>query len=528
MPTSETILKELNKAVKALNFYPDNHPNLDGAINSCYATLTRALAVKESIEWTVDKRGFYERQQPILSAQDWLANLAKKFFLRHIKGITFSRGVSLDELKTFLSLFKEDPESLLKRGSVGAQIASRGIEGISVEDVHYQDVHKMTEEVREEGEEEEPSLDFKIEAEEEEVEAGEETESIESILQGIDDLDEDAKEKNLPELLEALNHEMDAGRYLGIASEISNKVVQCCAEKEWNRVYSILEVFLLHSSQEGQKPDAVASIAHDTLRALLSREVIIHLTARLEHSKEAHLPPIQQMLLLSEDEGMKHLLNALAETKEAPVRRTIYNTLLLFGEAAREEAERRIKDERWFVVRQMVSLLGEIGSIHSIEALSTVLDHPELRVRNAVVKSLGRIQSNDSAIILITTLNGSDRPLFLNTIIALGVLKDPSAIETLGELALKGNAFSGNLDIRKEAVKSLGLIGNDRAIPTLTKLISRKVWFGKHDHEELRALAVISLGKIGGEAAHRVVEHMVKSAEGVVKIACNKALKEMV
>ena len=51
----------------------------------------------------------------------------------------------------------------------------------------------MTEEVREEGEEEEPSLDFKIEAEEEEeeAEAGEETESIESILQGIDDLDED-------------------------------------------------------------------------------------------------------------------------------------------------------------------------------------------------------------------------------------------------------------------------------------------------------------------------------------------------
>jgi HEAT repeat protein len=234
------------------------------------------------------------------------------------------------------------------------------------------------------------------------------------------------------------------------------------------------------------------------------------------------------MLLLSEDEGMKHLLHTLAETKEAPVRRTIYNTLLLFGEAAREEAERRIKDERWFVVRQMVSLLGEIGSIHSIEALSKVLDHPELRVRNAVVKSLGRIQSNDSAIILITTLNGSDRPLFLNTIIALGVLKDPSAIETLGELALKGNAFSGNLEIRKEAVKSLGLIGNDRAIPTLTRLISRKVWFGKHDHEELRALAVISLGKIGGEAAHRVVEHMVKSAEGVVKIACNKALKEMV
>ncbi|MCP3677872.1 MAG: HEAT repeat domain-containing protein [Deltaproteobacteria bacterium] len=538
MSTSENILKELNKAVKALNFYPDNHPNLDGAINSCYAILTKALAVQESIEWTVDKRGFYERQQPILSAQGWLATLAKEFFLRHIKGIAFSRGVSLDEFKTFLSLLKEEPESLLKRGSVGAQIASQGIKGINIEDVQYQDVHKTTKEVEEE--QEEPSLDFKIEEEgeeeEEEAEAEGETgifeaESLESILQGIDgldELDEDEKEKTLPELLEELNVEIDAGRYLGVASDISDRVAHCCAENEWDRVFPIIEVFLLHSSQEGQKPEAIASIAHDTLRALLTGETIIHLIDRLKHSKEENIAAIQQMLLIAEQEGMILLLNALAEIKEAHARRTIYDTLLLYGETVRDEAERRINDERWFVVRQMVSLLGEIGSFHSMEVLGKALNHSELRVRKEVIKSLGKIPCRDSSVILLSTLSGSDKSLVPNVIIALGVLKDPAAIESLGELAHKRNALSYNLEIRKEAVKSLGLIGNERAIPTLTRLISRKVWFGKQENEELRAFAVISLGKIGGEAARRVIEHTVKSAQGIVRHACDKTLKEMV
>ncbi|MFQ5586852.1 MAG: HEAT repeat domain-containing protein [Thermodesulfobacteriota bacterium] len=533
MSTSETILKELNKAVKALHFYPDSHPNLESAINALYATFTSTLAVKERIEWTVDKKGFYEEQQAILSAQEWITGLAKEFFLRHIKRVAFSRGMSRGSLTTFLSLFKEEPETLLQKGSVSEQMAERGVEGIAVEDVQYQDVHKTTKEVEAEEAQEEPSLDFQIEVEKEEEEeekGGEETEvieteSIENILQGIDDLDE--KEKDLHELLGELKEETDAGKYLGIASDISDKIEQYRDAKEWDTVFSILEVFLSHSVEEGKKPESVASIARDTLRALLDRETVIHLIDRLRQGDKEKSKIIQQMLLISEKEGIHLLLNALAEVKDARARRTLYNTLLLFGEAVRETAEKRLNDTRWFVVRQMVSLLGEIRNPQSVEALSKLLNHSELRVRKEVIKSLGKIPCRESSDILLFTLRGTDKSLIPNAIIALGVLKDPAAIGPLGDLAIKGNALSENLDMKKEAIKSLGLIGNEKAIPVLTRLLSKKVWFGKKDNEELRALAVVSLGKIGGEAAHRVVEHTAKTAQGIVHHACERTLKEM-
>ncbi|MFQ5329917.1 MAG: HEAT repeat domain-containing protein [Thermodesulfobacteriota bacterium] len=530
MSTNETILKEFNKAVKALRFYPDNHPNLNLAMDAFYKTLNEGLGARESIVWTVDKRGFYERQQPILPDQEWLINFAKEFFLRHIKGVTISNGISQEEIKGFLYIFKEEPDDLLKRGSVGAQMADMGIKGIIIEDVHYKEVHKTTKEVAEE-KQGETSLDFMIGAESEEAETGDhsgglETDSIESILQGFDGFDEEEKEKTLPELIAELNLEDNTGRYIGLASDISDKATRFCAEKEWDSLCSILDTFLLHSSEVGGKPDAIATVARDSLQALLSRETIIHLIERLGHSREEQLSTIQQILLLAEQDGVKLLLNALAEIKQANARRTIYNTLLLYGNAVRDEAERRINDERWFVVRQMVSLLGAIGNAHTISVLAAAMQHPEARVRKEVIKSLGQIPCKEALALLLSTLDGSDRSLILNATIALGVLKNPAAIEPLGRIANKRNTLSDNLEIRKEAVRALGLIGNERAIPHLTRLITKKVWFGRQDQQELRALAVISLGKIGGEAARRVIKHTAKRARGVVQQACDKTLKE--
>jgi len=524
--TSENILKELNKAVKALHFYPDNHPNLKAAIDTCYSTLTDGLALREKITWTIDKRGFYEGQEELLPNQGWLISLAREFFLRHIMGITFSRGFSLEEFTTFLSLMKEEPETLLEKGSFGAQIADRGINGLAIEDVHYQEVHKAARDVSEEEKENDPSLDFMPDAGEQEVEEEPlEEESVDSVLQGFENIEE--KEKSLAELLKELERETDSGYYHNIATELCGKVTRYSAAEEWSVIFSILDTFLRHSLPEGKKPEKIASIARDSLRELLWGDIVTHLIKRLLESVGEECASTQKLLLLSEKEGMSRLLDSLATIRDSHTRRFIYDTLLLFGETLREEVERRTSDERWYVVRQMVALLGEIGSPHSLESLGNVLEHTDLRVRKEAIKSLGRVESEDSATILIATLDDADRSLVPSTIVALGALRRASAIEPLGLLAHRGNALSSNLDIRKEAVKALGLIGDEQAIPILSSLLNKRVWFGKQDFEDLRALSIISLGKIGGEAAIGIIEEMAKDAQGIVKRACDKTLKEL-
>jgi hypothetical protein len=555
--TNENILMELNKAVKALHFYPEGHPNLDGTIERFYAILTESLATKENIIWSVNKSGFCERNQPIAQTKNWAVDLAKEFFIRRIKKITFSGEITMGGLKTFLSIFKEEPENLLRGGGVGKQLAEEGAAGITLEDVIYEDFHKLTEEVRDKEATEEETVEVKGEEGEDigeekekefkegrgktemeietpsgiagqEAETGEQmgaiqAESLDIILQNLDKLEE--TQKSLYELLKELEQERDAKNYLRLVNEIREKIEESQDEKKWDDLFSTLEIFLLHSTSKGNKPKDVEAIAQDNLKELLTNDTIIYLLNRLCRRKEEKRHAIQQMLLTTGESGVNLLLNALPDTKEAHARRHLYNTLLLFGEAVRDEAERRIDDERWFIVRQMVALLGEIGNPQSILALKKALIHPEPRVRKEVIKSLGRIPCKESSAILLRTLKDSDKSFVLNAITSLCVLKEQAAIGPLGGIALHKDTFSENINLRKAAVKALGLIGDEKAIPILTELLSRKVWFGKRGNEEIRALAVISLGKIGGETAYKIIEDTTKTARGIVLHACERSLK---
>ncbi|MEE9591319.1 MAG: hypothetical protein V3W26_02280, partial [Thermodesulfobacteriota bacterium] len=225
---SEDILMELNKSVKALHFYPEGHPNLDGTVERLYSILTDVLSVKDNIEWSVDKTGFREKNKPIAQTKNWTASLAKEFFIRHIKKITLTRDITMDGLKTFLSIFKQEPGNLLQKGGVGKQLSEQGVPGIALEDVLYGEVQKLTEDIRdmagteeeagegkgkaEEGKEgleeaeeggkgeEKPTIGIKDESGEASQESETrdktyllETESLDSILQNLDELKETEK-----------------------------------------------------------------------------------------------------------------------------------------------------------------------------------------------------------------------------------------------------------------------------------------------------------------------------------------------
>ncbi len=557
---SEDILMELNKSVKALHFYPEGHPNLDGTVERLYSILTDVLSVKDNIEWSVDKTGFREKNKPIAQTKNWTASLAKEFFIRHIKKITLTRDITMDSLKTFLSIFKQEPGNLLQKGGVGKQLSEQGVPGIALEDVLYGEFQKLTEDIRDMAGKEEEAGEGKGKAEEgkegleeaeeggkgeeksttgikdESGEAGQEsetrdktylleTESLDSILQNLDELKE--TEKTLYELLKDLEEERDSDNYFRLANEIRDKINQSEDEKKLDDILNTLEVFLIHSTSEGNKPKVIAAIAHDNLKELLTRDTTIYLISRLCQRQEAKRHAIQKILLRTGEKGINLLLDAFPDAKETHARRHLYNTLLLFGEAVREEVERRIDDERWFIVRQMVALLGEIGNPKSIKALKKAFIKPEPRVKQEVIKSLGRIPSKESSAILFRILKNSDISLVLNAITSLGILRDQSAIEFLGEIALQRDTFSENIDLRKEAIKALGLIGDEKAIPIFTELLTKKVWFGKRGNEEIRAQTVISLGRIGGETAYKTIENIAKTASGIVHHACEKTLKEI-
>jgi len=177
------------------------------------------------------------------------------------------------------------------------------------------------------------------------------------------------------------------------------------------------------------------------------------------------------------------------------------NELCAIGEPAVDPLIKALKDNNP-KVRSLAALdLGIIGDKKATNSLIKALKDPIPEVRMNAAFSLGELQALEAVEPLIELLKDENGEVVRYTVIALGMLKDPRATEPLCEVLKRDDAsisydgdsdmrYTGNSNIRSEAVFALGENGDLRAVDTLTDLLADK---------EIGSSAASSLGRIKGE-----------------------------
>lgn len=527
------ILNELVKAVKMHNFYPDGHPNLGVALEKCYTLIKNHLDASGDISWKVDLKGFYLDKNRIAPGSQEITQLARKLAYRKVKGLNINGRLKPDELGVLFSILKEEPEAIAAKGGVETIFADNDVAGILLNEMRYEDIKKLKAELERKREEERKALEEagEDEAEEEESEQEDEaagTEADQSIspeLAAAMAEEGPVEDEQLAALLERIRNETDFLKYNDLSVRIKEKADKLLREKAYLSLLPILRVFASHSSLDSPLPDDIRSIASDRLREMLAPGVIRYLVTRVSVKDEAQIADLREILLSGGERATEELLDALTESDTSTARRNIYNTLLYFGSSITPNVEKRLASSKWFVVRQMVALLGDIKEPLAIKPLTEAYGHPNIKVKKEVLKSLVKIPSGETARIIVEALDEEDTSLKCQAIISLGAIKHRPAIGALGAIVLKRETFSDNQDPCKEAIKALGMIGDPAGADFLKELLFRKVWFGKKSHEELRTLAAASLGMIGTEDAYKAIEKAGRSAEGPLYITCKRILE---
>jgi len=104
-------------------------------------------------------------------------------------------------------------------------------------------------------------------------------------------------------------------------------------------------------------------------------------------------PALAEFIALARDLGalaVDWLNLALAESQQRRTRRALAEAI---AELCRNDPERLapwLADPRWYVVRNIVHILGWIGGERTIGLLETAMRHPEPRVRQEVIAALGQ------------------------------------------------------------------------------------------------------------------------------------------
>ena len=218
------------------------------------------------------------------------------------------------------------------------------------------------------------------------------------------------------------------------------------------------------------------------------------------------------------------LLNlALGESKVRRTRRALAETIT---ELCRNHPERLapfLSDPRWYVVRNIIHILGWIGGPEIVGLLQTATRHPEPKVRHEVVSALGQIDLKYSRPMLVKMLDGADARLFSLVLHALSQRRD-SATARIALGFLQDPKFEQRPEEEKRAIYStLSATGNDETLPELEAELLKGSWFTRTQETHRVAIARV-IARMGSPSAIAVLERGAQSKRGAVRKACEEAL----
>jgi HEAT repeat protein len=215
------------------------------------------------------------------------------------------------------------------------------------------------------------------------------------------------------------------------------------------------------------------------------------------------------------------LMQLLAESQQKRVRLPLSRAL---AELVRDNPERILpwmSDERWYVVRNVVHILGWIGGDTVVGYLRAVNAHAEPRVRREIVAALSDTSPANARPILLSMLAGAESRVFTTVLHQLALDADPVVTERLVAL-LRDEGFARRADDERRAI-FIALAGQgDAALSALEDELARGGLFDRGLDPHWQAVARC-IARIGTPAALEALERGTRSRRGGVRKACELA-----
>jgi HEAT repeat protein len=246
----------------------------------------------------------------------------------------------------------------------------------------------------------------------------------------------------------------------------------------------------------------------------------------VERVDQQDVPQLLEFIAFSKDLGepaVDWLNLVLAESQNRRARRFIAEAI---AELCRDNPERLapwLSDPRWFVVRNVVHILGWIGGNAIVGLLQTALRHPEPRVRQEVIAALGQADPAAARPLLLGMLEGADPRAFCSVLHQLAVARDPGVASALVRHLLDPGFEQRPLEVKRALYSALAATGGDEVLPDLETEIHKGNWFSRSQESHRQAIARC-VARIGTPQAHALLERGGRSKRAPVRKACLDAL----
>ena len=286
------------------------------------------------------------------------------------------------------------------------------------------------------------------------------------------------------------------------------------------KVRQLLETGHIESPVAERRLTEFVSRCGDSLRVKMIAET-------LNRHENIDLEPVRHYLEELGWESLNALLWMLGELASYSARKMVCNLLAEKGLDRIDILGSAVFDSRWYLVRNVVWVLGETGDNRALSFLRRAASHPDMRVRTEVVKALAKVRGAASDEILLAILQDESEKIRASAAAELGRSKTETAFSGLRQIVLSKDFVNAPPAEIRQIVDAMVAAGGVAAIEVIQNLLKRSPLFGRALLHRLQDVAIQSLRQSTASEAQALLKMLADDPKSRHNLTAKRVMAQM-
>lgn len=506
-------LGNVSRALRAWQFYPKGHPSRKKSILKAHRSLLQALD-GTTLSLLCGRAGFsLPSGEAFKDSMRIAASLSFELFARRAQKITFLGDLFQEDLLDFIRIISLPPDAIQQAGGLEIVMQEHGIRTIWANEFDLSAIQGKRREIESRGVVP-PGLD-EIDDDSPDFPAAQE-----SSASPAEDTD---PEQTLRAILNRLNTTVDEDVYPMLARQ----GITCCealiARREPATALPLAELFTQHVSDpvRGKKIMSAARFGLEQLAA--QEEFLEFILDNLGATNGVSPKGALAVIAAGGQAAISRAVDKLATTENLAVRKKLTMLLGRLGESAVASILPMLDDNRWYMVRNLTAILGDIGSRDAVPELEKCLRNSDSRVAKEAIRSLAKIGGQQAETAVIAVLGSTDSVLWPQAIASLGGMKSRKALTHLLQIVCDDDRFLQNLALKRDALTAIAMIGDQQATPRLVQLLESRHLISRSRWTQFKIAIAGCLARLDDSRALPALRRKARGS-GELARACAEAL----
>jgi len=243
-----------------------------------------------------------------------------------------------------------------------------------------------------------------------------------------------------------------------------------------------------HSTSALERPPAAQVLA-----AFERPEFMEEVFTSFRSGGKEKYPEIKKLIQRVGKSFVDPLLDQLAEEPSRSMRHFYIDILLEMNDLVREPALSRLRDQRWYFLRNLILILRNLRDPSILPALKTLLEDRHPRVREEILKALFHFQDPEADRMLLGDLSSKEKEIQRGAVRVAEYSRSLEVFDKLLEILGRRSAFGTDLNLKMEVIRILAKIGRPEFLPHLERLLKSRNFLFRRTKNRLKAEALRSL-----------------------------------